>query len=402
MGRIPQHFIDELIARADIVEIIGGRVPLKKAGPRIPGLLPVPQREDALLLGQPGQAVLSLLRLRRARHRARLPDGTRPLPFPEAVEELATRLGLEVPHEGGTASGPKRADEPLYELMEDVARFYCDMLAREPARASTSPRRGLEPATLERFSIGYAPDSWNEVLRRFGGTEAARKALLDGGLIIERERGQMRDGERHYDRFRDRIMFPIRDARGRVIAFGGRVLDAGEPKYLNSPETVLFHKGRELYGLYETRRARTNLSRLLVVEGYMDTVRLHQAGIDYAVATLGTATTPEHLRRAVSPGQRGGVLPSTATAPDARGGLAGAAERAARGARGPRDPLPVPARGQDPDTLVGEEGREAFEARLQRRGAAVRIPRARAVAAERAVRMRTGGHALPRTRARCS
>src|SRR6185437_7144177 len=117
------------------------------------------------------------------------------------------------------------------------------------------------------------------------------------GLIIERERGQVREGERHYDRFRDRIMFPIRDARGRVIAFGGRILEQGEPKYLNSPETALFHKGRELHGLHEVRQARINLRRLLIVEGYMDVVRLHQSGIQYAVATLGTATTPDHLKQ---------------------------------------------------------------------------------------------------------
>jgi DNA primase len=158
-------------------------------------------------------------------------------------------------------------------------------------------KRGLTAETLERFQIGYAPNSWNEVLKRFGADDALRRRLTDTGLIIERERGQGQFSDRHYDRFRDRIMFPIRDARGRVIAFGGRVIDAGEPKYLNSPETLLFHKGRELYGLYETRRARSNLKRLVIVEGYMDAVRLHQEGIDYAVATLGTATTAEHFRR---------------------------------------------------------------------------------------------------------
>jgi DNA primase len=224
-------------------------------------------------------------------------------------------------------------------------------------------RRGLTPETCERFGIGYAPNSWNELLRRFGGHEAGRKALSEAGLIIERERGQAREGDRHYDRFRDRLMFPIRDARGRVIAFGGRIIDAGEPKYLNSPETVLFHKGRELYGLYETRRARSNLSRLLIVEGYMDTVRLHQAGIDYAVATLGTATTPEHLRRLFR------LVPSVVFAFDG--------DRAGRAAawRALQQALPEVREGReirflflpdghDPDTLVGEEGKEAFEARL--------------------------------------
>jgi DNA primase len=173
----------------------------------------------------------------------------------------------------------------------------------------------------------------------------------------------MRDGERHYDRFRDRVMFPIRDARGRVIAFGGRIIDQGEPKYLNSPETVLFHKGRELYGLYETRRARTNLTRLLIVEGYMDAVRLHQSGVDYAVATLGTATTAEHLRRLFR------LVPSVVFAFDGdRAGRAAAwraLQQALPEAREGREIrfLFLPD-GHDPDSLVGEEGREAFEARL--------------------------------------
>ena len=362
LARIPQHFIDELIARADIVEIIGGRVQLKKAGREYRACCPFHNEKTPSFWVSPDKqfyhcfgcgahgTVLGFLM--EHDHMA----------FPEAVEELATRLGLEVPHEGGTA-GPKRADEPLYELMKEVARYYVEALAREPRVRDYVVRRGLTPETCERFGIGYAPNSWNELLRRFGGHEAGRKALSEAGLIIERERGQAREGDRHYDRFRDRLMFPIRDARGRVIAFGGRIIDAGEPKYLNSPETVLFHKGRELYGLYETRRARSNLSRLLIVEGYMDTVRLHQAGIDYAVATLGTATTPEHLRRLFR------LVPSVVFAFDG--------DRAGRAAawRALQQALPEVREGReirflflpdghDPDTLVGEEGKEAFEARL--------------------------------------
>ena len=363
LARIPKHFIDELIARADIVEIIGGRVPLKKSGREYRACCPFHNEKTPSFWVSPDKqfyhcfgcgahgTVLGFLM--EHDHMA----------FPEAVEELATRLGLEVPHEGGGAAGPKRADEPLYELMKEVARYYVEALAREPRARDYVARRALTPETCERFGIGYAPNSWNELLRRFGGSEAARKGLSEAGMIIERERGQMRDGERHYDRFRDRLMFPIRDARGRVIAFGGRIIDAGEPKYLNSPETVLFHKGRELYGLYETRRARTNLARLLIVEGYMDTVRLHQAGIDYAVATLGTATTPEHLRRLFR------LVPSIVFAFDG--------DRAGRAAawRALQQALPEVREGReirflflpdghDPDTLVGEEGKDAFEARL--------------------------------------
>ncbi|HKD52838.1 MAG TPA: DNA primase, partial [Steroidobacteraceae bacterium] len=283
--------------------------------------------------------------------------------FPEAVEELATRLGLEVPHEGGTEPSARRAEEPLYELMARVMRFYAENLAREPRARDYLAARGLTPETLERFAIGYAPNSWNELLRRFGSSDVERRRLADAGLIVERER-LAQGAERYYDRFRDRVMFPIRDGRGRVIAFGGRIIDAGEPKYLNSPETVLFHKGRELYGLYETRRARPNLGRLIVVEGYMDTVQLHQSGIDYAVATLGTATTVEHFRRIFR------LVPAVVFAFDGdRAGRAAAwraLQQALPEAREGREIrfLFLP-QGHDPDTLVAAEGREAFERRLQ-------------------------------------
>jgi DNA primase len=248
--------------------------------------------------------------------------------------------------------------------MGRVSRFYVEALARDERAQQYVARRGLDRETVEKFGIGYAPNSWSEVLRRFGGgNDEARRVLADLGLIIERERAQIRDGERHYDRFRDRIMFPIRDGRGRIIAFGGRILDQGEPKYLNSPETVLFHKGRELYGLYEARRARSNLKRLLIVEGYMDAVRLHQYGINYAVATLGTATTPEHFKRIFR------IVSEVVFAFDGdRAGRAAAwraLQHALPEARQGREIrfLFLP-EGHDPDSLVGEEGAEAFERRL--------------------------------------
>jgi DNA primase len=363
LGRIPQHFIDELIARADIVEIIGARVQLKKAGREFKACCPFHNEKTPSFWVSPDKQFYHCFGCgKHGTVLGFLMDHDH-MAFPEAVEELATRLGLEVPHEGGADNAPKRVDEPLYDLMKEVAHFFSECLAREPRARDYITRRGLSRETLERFQIGYAPNSWNEVLRRFGTTESSRKALQDCGLIIERERGQMRDGERHYDRFRDRIMFPIRDARGRVIAFGGRIIDQGEPKYLNSPETVLFHKGRELYALYETRRARTNLTRLLIVEGYMDAVRLHQSGVDYAVATLGTATTAEHFKRLFR------LVPSVVFAFDGdRAGRAAAwraLQQALPEAREGREIrfLFLPD-GHDPDSLVGEEGREAFEARL--------------------------------------
>jgi DNA primase len=360
-GRIPQGFIDELVARADIVEVIGARVQLKKAGreykaccpfhdEKTPSFWVSPHKQffHCFGCGAHGTALGFLMQYEQ-------------LPFPEAVEELAGRLGLEVPHEGGNAPAQK-SQEPLTELLGRVTGFYQETLAANERARAYLRGRGLEPATLERFRIGYAPDAWNEVLRRFGQTDEGQKALLATGIIIERDTPRP-GSEPWYDRFRDRIMFPIRDPRGRVLGFGGRVLDGGEPKYLNSPETELFHKGQELYGLHEMRLARTAATRLLVVEGYMDVVRLHQAGITYAVATLGTATTPEHLKRAFRlvseivfcfDGDRAG-----------RGAAWRALQNALPEAREGRELkfLFLPD-GEDPDSLVGKEGQAAFEQRL--------------------------------------
>jgi DNA primase len=364
LGRIPQNFIDELIARADIVEVIGARLQLKKSGREYKACCPFHAEKTPSFWVSPDKQFYHCFGCgKHGTVLGFLMDHDH-MSFPEAVEELASRLGLEVPREGGAGSGAARADEPLYALMAQVAHHYAQLLEGEPRARDYLGRRGLAPETIARFGLGYAPNSWNEVLRRFGASEADCRRLADAGLIVERERGPGQATERHYDRFRDRIMFPIRDSRGRVIAFGGRIIDAGEPKYLNSPETVLFHKGRELYGLYEVRRARSNLKRLLIVEGYMDTVRLHQAGIDYAVATLGTATTPEHFRRIFR------LVAAVVFAFDGdRAGRAAAwraLQQALPEAREGREMrfLFLP-EGHDPDTLVGEEGREAFEARLE-------------------------------------
>ena len=279
--------------------------------------------------------------------------------FPEAIEDLAGRLGLTVPHEGG-GGGPDPQNTPLYELMGRVTQFYAQTLAATARAGQYVAQRGLTAETVQRFALGYAPDAWDAVLSRFGARETDRRALAATGLIIERSGGR---GEGHYDRFRDRIMFPIRDSRGRTIAFGGRVLDRGEPKYLNSPETALFHKGHELYGLYESRIAGGTLKRLVVVEGYMDVVRLHQAGITCAVATLGTSTTPDHLKRIFR------LVREVVFAFDGDRAGRGAAWRAlqhalpeAREGREIRF-LFLP-EGHDPDSLVGAEGRAAFEQRL--------------------------------------
>ncbi|MFN5010441.1 MAG: DNA primase [Gammaproteobacteria bacterium] len=365
-GRIPQAFIDDLLARTDIVELIGSRVTLKKSGreykaccpfhgEKTPSFWVSPDKQfyHCFGCGAHGSALGFLMNHDR-------------LTFPEAVEELASRAGVEIPREARPDDGRSRDVADLSALMGQVAAHWQGLLRAE-ARASryALEQRGLTPETLARFMVGYAANSWNDVLRRFGGGNArGAEQLAACGLVIEREGGGSQGGERHYDRFRDRLMFPIRDARGRVIAFGGRVIDQGEPKYLNSPETTLFHKGRELYGLYEVRQSRAPLKRLLVVEGYMDVVRLHQAGITYAVATLGTATTPEHLKRAFR------LVPEVVFAFDGDRAGRAAAWRALNNAlpearEGRQLRFLFLPDGQDPDSLVGAEGREAFEARLE-------------------------------------
>ena len=361
-GRIPQHFIDELIARADIVELIGSRVPLKKAGKEFKACCPfhgektpsfhvVPDKQfyHCFGCGVHGTAITFLM------------DHDH-LSFVEAVEDLAARVGLEVPREEQPGARQPPPSESLFTLLDKTAELYRRELKDSERGKEYFKKRGLTGDTAARFSLGYAPDAWDTVLQQFGASEADRLKLLQVGLVIERERKPgVNPG--YYDRFRDRVMFPIRDARGRTIGFGGRVLDKGEPKYMNSPETELFHKGQELYGLYEARQASRTLTRLLIVEGYMDVVRLHQAGITCAVATLGTATTPEHLSRVFKicqevifcfDGDRAG-----------RAAAWRALENSLSQVREGRQIrfLFLPD-GHDPDSLVGAEGPEAFEARV--------------------------------------
>ena len=361
-GRIPQPFIDEIIARSDIVEVIGSRVTLKKAGREFKACCPFHNEKTPSFWVSPdkqfyhcfgcgahGTVVGFLMQYEK-------------LEFPEAIADLAERAGLELPREAQDSHRPGGTD--LYDVMASASRFFEQNLKdNERARGYLSGR-GIDAATAQAFALGYATDSWNALLNRFGTQEDERRRLLQAGLIIERDAKGRPDSAGFYDRFRDRLMFPIRDGRGRILAFGGRVIDAGEPKYLNSPETPLFHKGRELYGLYEARQARADFRRLLIVEGYMDVVRLHQAGITFAVATLGTATTQEHLNKIFRltsevvfcfDGDRAG-----------RQAAWRALENALPLARDGRELkfLFLP-EGHDPDTLVAAEGREQFEARLQ-------------------------------------
>jgi DNA primase len=363
-GRIPQHFIDELIARTDIVELIGSRVQLKRAGREYKACCPFHDEKTPSFTVSPDKQFYHCFGCGAHGTALGFIMEYDHLGFVEAVEDLASRAGLDVPREGGTGAAPQ-PNEELYAGLERASLYFRQCLSGEPRARAYLDRRGIGAEAAQQFAIGYAPPGWDGLLQRLGSTAEERQVLQRAGLIVERQgdSSRVREDAGFYDRFRDRIMFPIRDVRGRAIGFGGRVLDSGEPKYLNSPETELFHKGRELYGLFEARQATRKLERILVVEGYMDVVSLHQAGITYAVATLGTATTPEHLQRVFRlvgevvfcfDGDRAGRAAAWRALENAVGEL-----KQGRQVRF----LFLPD-GEDPDSLVRAEGREAFEGRI--------------------------------------
>jgi DNA primase len=293
-GRIPQNFIDDLLTRIDIIDVIDGYVPLRRAGRNHQALCPFHEEKSPSFTvsqekqfyhcfgcGANGTAISFLM-------------DYAGMDFVEAVEDLASRAGVVVPREGGGPSPKQEDTTELYELMEIVIRFYGKQLREHPAAPQAVEYlkvRGLSGQIAADFELGFAPPGWDNLINSIGKSEAALQRLSRIGMIINKEGGG------HYDRFRERIIFPIRDQRGRAIGLGGRVLGDGTPKYLNSPETPLFHKGRELYGLYQARRKQKDIASLFVVEGYMDVVALSQYGIHNAVATLGTAVTPDHLER---------------------------------------------------------------------------------------------------------
>lgn len=361
-GRIPRVFINDLLARTDIVDLIDARVKLKKQGKNYHACCPFHNEKTPSFTvsgekqfyycfgcGAKGNAIDFLMNHDR-------------LEFVESVEELATQHGLEVPYETGSGPSPieRHQRQSLYQLLEKLDGFYQHSFRSPGAEAAQRylGSRGLSQQVIDHFAIGYAPAGWDNVLKRFGEQQEDRESLMEAGMLVTNDKG------RSYDRFRDRVMFPIRDKRGRVIGFGGRVLGNDTPKYLNSPETPIFHKGRQLYGLYEAQKNHPQPARLLVVEGYMDVVALAQFGIDYAVASLGTSTTAEHIQL---------LFRSTDTVICCYDG-----DRAGREAawRALETALPymndgrqlrfmfLPD-GEDPDTLVRKEGKEAFEARME-------------------------------------
>jgi DNA primase len=375
-GLIPDSFIDELLARVDIVDVIERRVPLKKAGrewtaccpfhnERSPSFYVSPAKQffHCFGCGAHGSALKFLMDYER-------------LEFPDAVEELAQTVGLKVPREGGREAAPREDKTDLYALLDAAANWYEGELPRNADAQAYCKKRGLDGETIKRFRLGWAPAGYDGVIKSLGNSERRMQLLNEAGMVASSERGSK------YDRFRERLMFPILDRRGRVIAFGGRIIEkSGEgspvldpraqdarkgdgPKYLNSPETPLFHKGRELFALWQVKQANANLQRIVVVEGYMDVIALHQAGLPIAVATLGTATTPEHtevLFRAAPDvvfcfdGDRAGRAAAWKA-------LESALPRLRDGRQAYFLFLPD---GEDPDSLVRKEGRDGFEQRIK-------------------------------------
>ncbi|HMM76192.1 MAG TPA: DNA primase [Gammaproteobacteria bacterium] len=294
-GKIAKSFIDELLARANIVEIVERAVPLKRAGRDFQGLCPFHHEKTPSFTVSPDKQFYHCFGCGAHGSAIGFLMNHEGFAFVEAVEELAGMLGLEVQYEAGGAAGAPAADySGLYRVMEEAQQFYARMLREHPARARAVDYlkgRGLTGEIAKRFGIGYAPPGWDTLSTALASDPAGRKLLVEAGLTVEKE-----DEDKFYDRFRDRVMFPIRDRRGRCVAFGGRIIDAGEPKYLNSPETPIFHKRQELYGLDQVLK-RGRPDKVLIVEGYMDVVALAQFGVDNAVATLGTATTGEQIEQ---------------------------------------------------------------------------------------------------------
>ena len=288
-GLIPQHFINDLIARIDIIEVIGKRIEIKKAGKEFKAICPFHDDSNPSLTisstkgfyhcfscGAHGTALGFLMDYEH-------------LGFVEAIESLSSDLGIDIPYEKN--SKPAKRNNDLFVFMDKIQEHYQNNLKNNKKAIDYLKKRGINGKTAKRFNIGYAPHGWQNILDHFGQSNSEIKQLLSLGLIIKK------DNNEHYDRFRNRIIFPIRDNRGRFIGFGGRILNQDQPKYLNSPETPLFHKGKELYGLYECQQAIRNIKKIVVVEGYMDVIGLAQHGVNYAVASMGTATTADHFTR---------------------------------------------------------------------------------------------------------
>ncbi|MRX28667.1 DNA primase [Kangiella sp. HZ709] len=365
MGLIPQHFIQDLLNRIDIIDLIDSRVPLKKAGANYKACCPfhgektpsfnvsqTKQFYHCFGCGINGNAISFLMEYDR-------------LEFPDAVEELASSIGLEVPREEGNDNRPK-IDNSLYDLMSKIASFYQQQLRSANGKAAVNylKNRGLSGEIAKHFGLGFVPEAWDSLEKLFGSfakNPKLKQQLIDCGMLIQKDG----DSSRVYDRFRDRIMFPIKDKRGRVIAFGGRVMGDGEPKYLNSPETPIFHKSNELYGLHQARQANRNLARILIVEGYMDVVALAQFEITNAVATLGTATTATHIQQLFRT-SRELVLCFDGDKAGRNAALKALEHGLPQLREGREIKLMFLPDGEDPDSMVRKVGKDKFEQLVER------------------------------------
>lgn len=286
---IPESFIQELLSRVDIVDVVGRYITLKKAGANYQACCPFHSEKTPSFTVSPSKQFYHCFGCGAHGSAIGFIMQYTGLGFVDAVEELAGQLGMPVPREVSVRSQEKARQQPLTERMARAARFYKDQLKITPKAIDYLKGRGLTGEIAAKYGLGYAPDDWQALQRVFD--DYADPALVECGLVIVNEQG------RRYDRFRDRIMFPILDQRGNVIGFGGRVLGQGEPKYLNSPETALFRKGEELYGLPQARKAIHESDTVIVVEGYMDVVGLAQHGVENVVATLGTAVTGANVQK---------------------------------------------------------------------------------------------------------
>ena len=395
-GTIPREFIDEVLSTTDIVELIDARVPLKHSGNNHMACCPfhgektpsfsvnqTKQFYHCFGCGVSGDAIKFLMEYE---HQS----------FVEAIEELAQMAGLQVPKVAYSQDQPRQTPEQ-FDLLQQVSNYYQYQLQNHPQSQTVQDyvqQRGLDSATIKKFALGFAPPGWDNVLNVIGaGDEKKNQALFDTGMLIKRDeesstrgnkkpstrgnkksstRGNKKSSEKSlqhksawYDRFRERLMFPIRDRRGRTIAFGGRILGDGKPKYLNSPETKLFHKGQELYGLFELKQSLRKIEQILVVEGYMDVVSLAQFGVSYSVATLGTATTIEHLQKLFR------LCDEVIFCFDGDRAGREAAWRAMNNALPAIKPgkqarfmfLPE---GEDPDTMIRHKGKTGFEAEIDK------------------------------------
>ena len=360
-GRIPQAFLDTLLDRLDIVEVVDRRVKLKKTGKNYSARCPFHDEKTPSFSVNPDKQFYYCFGCGAGGNALGFVMDYENLEFPRAVESLASSVGLDVPREetrpGAPAYQEDKGNRELYALLEQAANYYQHEL-RKHTQAGRAveylKQRGLTGEIAKQFDLGFAPPGWDNLIKALAKTDEIRKQLITAGMLVENEAGKV------YDRFRDRVVFPIRDARGRVIAFGGRVLGDDKPKYLNSPETPIFHKGRELYGLYQAKRANRKLERIVVVEGYMDVIALAQHGINNATATLGTATSKAHLERIYR------LCPEVLFCFDGDDAGRKAATRAMEAALpcmedGRQARFLFLPEGEDPDTIVRSGGKEQFE-----------------------------------------